>query len=126
MEETEQKTLSRREVVSLAGIAAALGAGLGVARSADGQEITRLQHKGAPILFLKFYSAPDSAGKQLLLGSLPVPPMLQYKFQEAAGSRVQMKIELVPTAGALLPAVKTPVVVADSYLQIKQTIKPTR
>ena len=124
MKERVEKTITRREVVSLAGVAAALGAGLGVAHSADAsQEPGMIQDKHrASLMKFKFYSLPDAAGKQTLLGAIPVPAMLQYKFQQASGGRVQLKVEL-SSSGALLPAVQKPTILADSVLQFKQSIR---
>ena len=126
MDEREEKTITRREVVTLAGIAAALGAGLGVAHSADAQVPGMVQDKFRPgAMQLKFYSLADAAGKQTLLGAMAVPAMLQHKFSQMAGGRLQLKVEIGSTS-ALLPAVQKPAVLAESILQFKQTSRGLR
>ena len=114
MEDHNEKKVTRREAVRLAGIAAALGAGLGIAeQSAEGQGI--FQHKGAAALQFKFYSMPDAAGKQELLLAVPAPAMLQKELH--ADGQVQIKLTLGSVGQAKLPAVQK--VLAEATLQIK-------
>jgi hypothetical protein len=122
MEKHEEKTITRREVVSLAGIAATLGTMVGATESAEGQDAMLASKVRAGSLLMKFYTVPDAAGKQTLLGSVPVPAMLQYKFQQMRGGSVQLKIETT-TAGTLLPAVQKSSILAESVLQFKQSLR---
>ena len=112
MEEHDEKKVTRREAVKLAGIAAALGAGLGISGEADGQGL--LQHKGSALQF-KFYSIPDAAGKQELLLAVPAPAMLQKKLHE--DGQVQIKLTLGSRGQTRLPAVQK--VIGEATLQVK-------
>jgi hypothetical protein len=95
--------------VKLSGIAAALGAGLGIAGEAEaGQSDGMLQ--------FKFYTAPDRAGKQELLFATRVSPAIQKRI--TAAGMVQVKIEQA-AAGNLLPAVQRPIILGAATIQIK-------
>ena len=108
MKDEKGKTVSRREAMKLAGIAAALGAGLGVATEAEaGQTDAMLQ--------FKFYTVPDRAGKQEYLFGTRVPPVIQKKILVAG--QVQVKIE--QTSPTALPAVQRPIILGAAMIQIK-------
>jgi len=113
MEEHDEKKMTRREAVRLAGIAAALGAGLGIAGEAEGQGL--LQHKDAGALQFKFYSVPDATGKQDLLLAIPAPAMVQKKI--AADRQFQIKLTVGSRGQTGVPAVQK--VIAEATIQIK-------
>src|SRR6266513_3528889 len=98
--ELDPKTVTRREAIKLTGLVAALGAGLGVAfdPAEAGQVPGMMQHK-IEMLQIKFYTAPNTAGKQELLFATQVPPPVQKRFLDAPGGRVQLKIELSAIGG---------------------------
>ena len=122
MEKQDGKTVSRREVIKLSGIAAALGAGLGITSVAEaGQNPGIIQEKHNPgQLQFKFYTTPDASGKQALLLSVPISPAIQKRLMTAPEGRIQWKVEMSPTAGTLVPAVqKRSVIMADAIVQMK-------
>ena len=114
MDEKSEKSMTRREAVRLAGVAAALGAGLGIAGEAEaGQGL--LQHKDSGALQFKFYSKPDATGKQDLLLAIPAPAMVQKKL--ALDGQFQIKLTAGSRGQSKLPAVQT--VLAEATVMIK-------
>jgi hypothetical protein len=116
MKKPDEKKVTRREAVRLTGIAAALGAGLGIARDADGQTDAMLQHKDAGALQFKFYTVPDAAGKQELLLAVPAPAMVQHKIARAG--QFQIKLTIGSRGQTRLPAVQK--VLAEATIQLKR------
>ena len=117
MEDHDEKKVTRREAVKLAGIAAALGAGLGIAGEAEaGQDPGLFQHKDPAALQFKFYSVPDASGKQDLLLAIAAPAMLQKKV--TMDGRFQIKLYQGSRGQAGQRPVQT--VIAESIIQLKR------